>query len=375
MPEFEKWWNDLPKHKKRLRHWLPHWKALAERIGDDRPIRYFTLCARSMIDVFMLVLEGLLKIDPENYSINRVHFCECDEGQFVEIGEMIAREDSGFLGRLESIVLFKEDDFTAQFPTLDSISIKLEEEGLHSGLPDDLEKVEKLLLKRTHFNVKSSFPYDFINLDFCQYYYPRPPGMLRINETIEKILDWQRRPSDDGEDVSLQEFILTVTCRHDVEFPAEAEARLTELIRNNCRTSQQYRDQLEKTRGTSQVEEWIRRDREDFFFSGWPKDIARLARDYGWSMEVLDYVYYRRIGDEDNPYVIACLVARFSRSNLLPDYMPTALFALNAENRKLIAQIDRASAEGMQLVESLENIVAARNEQARRQHRPELPNP
>jgi len=328
-----------------------------------------------MIDVFMLVKEGLLSIDSDNSSINHVQFCECDQEQFVEIREMIAREDAGFFGELESVVLFKDDDFTAQLPTLESISVKLEEEGLHTGQPSDLEKVEKLLLKRTHFNVKSSFPYDFINLDFCQYYYPRPPGMLRVNETVEKVLDWQRRSSEDGEEVSVQEFVLTVTCRHDVEFPAEAEARLTELIRNNCKTSPQYKDQVERTRGTAQVEEWAGRDREDFFLSGWPKDIARLAREYRWSMEVLDYVYYRRIGDGNNPYVIACLVARFSRSNPLPDYMPAALFALNAQNRKVIPEIDRASAEGQQLLESLANIVSTRNDQARRQHRRELPDP
>lgn len=199
--------------------------------------------------------------------------------------------------------------------------------------------------------------------------------MLRVNRTVEKFLDWQRRRSEDGEDVHLQEFILTVTCRYDAEFPTEAETRLTELIRNNCTTSRQYKEEVEKTRGTVRVEEWIGRDREDFFFSGWPKDIARSAREHGWSMEVLDYVYYRRTGDGNNPYVIACLVARFSRSNPVPDYIPTALFALNAENRKLIAEIDRASEEGQQLIASLENIVAARNEQARRKQRPELPNP
>jgi hypothetical protein len=375
MTEFDKWWNDLKKHRKRLLHWLPHWKALAMKLGNDRAIRYFTLCARSMIDVFMLVKEGLLKIDPDNNSINRVQFCECDQEQFVEIREMIAREDAGFFGELENVVLFKDDDFTGQFPTLESISVKLEDESLHTGQPSDLQKVEKLLLKRTHFNVRSSFPYDFINLDFCQYYYPRPPGMLRVNETVEKILDWQRRPSEDGEDLSLQEFVLTVTCRHDVEFPAEAEARLAELIRKNCSTSRVYKDQVEKTRGTSKVEDWVTKDREDFFFSGWPKDIARLAKEYGWSMEVLDYVYYRRTGDENNPYVIACLVARFSRSQSIPDYIPTALFVLNAENRQLIPEIDRGSDEGQQLLESLGIIVSKRNEQARRQHRPELPDP
>jgi hypothetical protein len=371
MPEFDKWWNDLKKHRKRLQHWLPHWKALAAQVGDNRPIRYFTLCSRSMIDVFMLVVQGLLKIDPDNNSINRVQFCECDQEQFDEIKEMIAREDAGFFGELEKVVLFKDDDFTAQFPTIESINLKLEDEGLQT----DLEKVDRLLLKRTNFNVRSSFPYDFVNLDFCQYYYPHPPGMLRVNETVEKVLDWQRRPSADDTSIQLQEFILTVTCRHDVEFPTEAEARLTELIRSNCTSSSQYRDQLANSRGTTRVEQWLTTDREDFFFSGWPKDIARTAKEYGWYMNILDYVYYRRTGDQNNPYVIACLVARFSRSNPSPEYIPTALFALDPANRKLIPEIDRASSEGQQLLANLQTIVTARNQQAERQHRPQLPDP
>lgn len=369
MPEFDKWWDDLKKHKKRVQHWLPHWKALAARVGDHRPVRYFTLCSRSMIDVFMLVREGLLRVDPDSNSISRVQFCECDSDQFGEIREMIAREDAGFFGQLEDVILFRNDDFTAQFPTRESIAMKLEDVGLEIG------KLDRLLLKRTHIDVRSSFPYDLVNLDFCQYYYPHPPGMLRVNETVEQVLDWQRRRSDDGEDVHVEEFILTVTCRYDVEFPTEAEARLTELIRNNCTTSPRYKEEVEKTRGTAQVEEWIGKDREDLFFSAWPKEIARLAKEYGWSMEVLDYVYYRRVGDGNNPYVIACLVARFSRSNLIPDYIPTALFALNPENRKFIAEIDRDSPEGQQLLENLGNIVAVRNEQARLRHRSELPNP
>jgi hypothetical protein len=55
-----------------------------------------------MIDVFLLVEEGLLRIDPDDNSINCVQFCECDEDQFVEIREMIAKEDAGFFGDLEA---------------------------------------------------------------------------------------------------------------------------------------------------------------------------------------------------------------------------------------------------------------------------------
>jgi predicted DNA-binding protein len=284
---------------------------------------------------------------------------------------MIAREDAGFFGRLEDVVLFEEDDFTGQFPTLESIDAKLEDQGLER----ELDKLDRLQLKRTFFNVRSSFPYDFVNLDFCEYYYPHPPGMLRVNRTIERFLDWQGRTSEDGENIQLGEFILAVTCRYDVDFPGEAEARLKELIRNNCRTSAAYKEQVEETRGTAEVERWIEIDQEDFFFAGWPKDIALSARNRGWSMEILDYVYYRRKVGQDDPYVIACLVAKFVRSNPVRDYVATALFALDKNNRQLIDEIDRNSSEGQHLLQNLSGIVALHNEQARLKQRPELPDP
>lgn len=367
MTSFDKWWNDLRKHSKRMRRWLPHWKAVA----NGRPLRYFTLCARSMIDVFLLVQEGLLEIDIESNSIKRVQFCECEEEQFVEIREMMAREDAGFFGRLEDVVLFEDDDFTAQFPTLESVEIKLEDEGLQS----DLTRLDRLQAKRTFFNARASFPYDCINLDFCQYYYPKPPGMLRVSKTVERFLEWQRRPSTETEYEPLQQFVLAVTCRYDSDFPEEAARRLTELVRENCRASAQYKLQLAESRNVLEAEQWAQRDPEDLFFAGWPKDIAQAAIDNGWAMDVLEYVYYRRTGDDDKPYIIACLVARFTAANLATDDLRTAMFALESNNRHVIDEIERGSQEGQQLLQSLADIVAVRNEQARRRQRAELPPP
>lgn len=368
MTTFDKWWNDLQKHCKRLRHWLPHWRDLAERNGNKRPLRYFTLCARPMIDVFLLVQQGLLEFEPDSNSIKRIQFCELDQEQFVEIREMIAREDAGFFGKLEDVVLFEDDDFTAQFPTIESVSAKLEDEGLED------DAVDRLHMKRTHFNARASFPYDCINLDFCEYYYPEPPGMLRVNKTVERFLDWQRRPSDDSTYAPLTEFVLAVTCRYDPDFPIQARNRLTELVRDNCRTSPTYKLQLQETRRVT-PEQWAEQNPQDLFFAGWPKDIARSASEHGWSMDVLDYVYYERVGDAGNPYLIACLIARFGKAQLENDDIDTAMFALDEENRELIGEIERDSVDGKQLLANLESVVAVRNEQARRKRRPELPSP
>ena len=371
MPTFEKWWNDLKKHCKRHDHWLPHWKALAASI-DQREIRYFTLCARSMIDVFMLLSEKIIDLDQENYSIPGIHFCECDQEQFSEIKDIIAREDAGFFGRLEEVILFRDDDFTAQCPTLASVTEKLEDERLQ----EDYSKIDRLQLKRTHFEVQASFPYDFMNLDFCDYYYPQPPDMLRINETVRRVLDWQRRTSEDGQDVEVQNFILAVTCRHDANFPAEAQDRLAAIIQENCTTFPEYLKRVRETRAIAEVQEWVGKDRQDFFFAGWPKDIARSAKECGWLMEVLDYVYYTRTGDhEGNIYIIACLVARFTRASTKVSYLPAALHALDTNNRHLISEIDPASEHGKRLLADLDQVVMLRNEQARRKKCVELPDP
>ena len=369
MHSFDKYWNDLKKHEKRLRHWLPYWKDLAGRIEDGRRLRYFTLCARSMIDVFMLVKEGLLHVEPANNSIGQVQFCEYDQEQFVEIREMIGREDAGFLGRLEEVVQFQDDDITGQFPTPESIETGLDNQSLET------EVIDRLQLKRRFFNLRSSFPYDCINLDFCQYYYPEPPDMLRMGRIVENFFEWQRRPSEGDETVEIKEFILAVTCRYDAAFPPAAEQRLVQLIRSNCARSREYQDELQRTRGTTRPEEWARENREDLFLAGWPKDIAASARQHGWAMDMLYYVYYRRVGDRGTPFVIACLVSNFTLARGDAGEIRTALLALDRNRRSLIGEIDRASVQGRGLLESLAGIVAVRNEQAARRQRPKLPDP
>jgi hypothetical protein len=324
-----------------------------------------------MIDVFMLVKEGLLELEPESSAIKHVQFCECEQEQFDESREMIAREDAGFFGKLEDVVLFEDDDFTAQYPTRQSIEIKLEDEGIQN----DVTKLDRLQLKRTNMNAKASFPYDCINLDFCDYYYPEPPEMLRVNRTVAKFLDWQRRSGAGPDGASVDEFVLAVTCRYDADFPPAATGRLTELIRENCRAWPSYRANVEQSRQVTDIDAWAVNDPEDFFFAGWPKDIAKAAADLGWSTEVKDYVYYRRTGDSGKRYLIACLVARFERQDKSVDDTPAAMFALDADKRAFIDEIARDSEEGKELVESLHAIVDLRNQQARRKHRLELPEP
>src|SRR3970040_638394 len=76
--EFDKYWNDTKKHQKRLDYWLLHAKELSSQLGGRRAFRYFTLCARSVIDVFMLAKERVLNYDADLGIVTHVGFCEYD---------------------------------------------------------------------------------------------------------------------------------------------------------------------------------------------------------------------------------------------------------------------------------------------------------
>ena len=104
---FGKWWPCLRKHFKRTQIWLPRAKELTKHLDGQRPFRYFTFCARPMIDVFMLVKEKVLQVDESSRKIRGVTFCETDEAIYPEIIELIGFEESGFQGTLEDITLLR----------------------------------------------------------------------------------------------------------------------------------------------------------------------------------------------------------------------------------------------------------------------------
>lgn len=365
LSDFGEWWKDPKKHYKRLYHWLPYLRQIDANLGGRRSLRYFTLCARAMIDVFMLVENKLLRVDG-NSRIHGVQFCECNPDYFIEIRDILAREDSGFFGMLERVALFGDTDYTAQFATLADIAHERAAEG--EGLRG--ERDELLREKETSLMFQQSFPYDFVNLDFCGYYYS-PPEVFRITETVTRFLEWQSRTGAGAEPVVVNDFILSVTCRYDARFPKEAEAFLADIVRANCVAFAQYAELIRTSRAMS-VDGWIALDGQDLFLAAWPKHVAESASKIGWKTEVVDYVYYERTDAGKGPYIIVCLVARFTRE-ASPDYLPAALYALEEDNRKLIPEISQKSAEGRKLLENLERIRRLRNEVARKRGTAELP--
>jgi hypothetical protein len=259
---FDKWWNDLKKHRKRLDHWLRHARDLSQRQAGQRPLRYFTLCARPMIDVFLLAQEHLLNRDDQHGRILDVSFCELNQEHYPEIIELLGVEGAGFPCDLEKLVLFRDDDYTGQFPTVESIQSEIELQG--EGL--DPTKRDQLVLKRQHFAFREKFPFDFLNLDFCEHYYPDPPGILEINETIQSIVNLQAKSIHGGHQ-DFGEFILSVTCRYDESIPAAAFTRLEHIITNNKVSFPEYLNAMKETKGTDDAHTWRNDNLYDFFVS------------------------------------------------------------------------------------------------------------
>lgn len=368
---FGKWWPCLRKHHKRLTVWLPHARRLRAAL-KNRSFRYFTLCARPMIDVYMLVKEKIVELEPKTRRVQGVSFCECDHEIFPEMIELIGVEEAGFLAQLEDLVLFADIPETQTLDSHIALTQYLEEGG--EGIPEAIRA--KVQEKMRHLNFQRLFPFDFLNLDFCDRYYGDPPDVMKIHATIDKLLDWQRRPGQttSGKEFGAERFVMAITCRVDLKTPPEARARLKQIVAVNSDENEGYREAL-VARSIGNLESWATQDPVDFFMSAWPKEIARLAKNKSWDITVHDHAFYDRQNEKGETYHMVCLVVEFTPTLFCETYLSAVTKCLDAAQRKFIPRFDDAETEGKKLVASLRLIVALRNKQAKAFARDLLPDP
>ena len=370
---FDKWWPCLKKHTKRVKHLLPYAKHIKTNLNSARPFRYFTLCAPPMIDVFMLTKEDVLDYDEARCAIDTVVFCEYNQEHVPMMRELIGREDSGFQGRLEDLVLFEDDDLTATLPDLRAVENYINQKGESLG-----DKRDVLQKKIDHLEMQRCFPFDFINLDFCDHYYPDPPDILKVNKTVDRMLEWQRRvhPASTSSKTArkVDEFMMAITCRHDTKLPHEAQERLLNIIRSNCDEFPNYKDQLRASHA-GEIEAWAESSNLDFFLAGWPKEIAHLADQRQWDMEIIDYLHYSRVSDAGQPYEMICLVCVFKRTEFSKTYLTVSMKALDEDQRTTINRVNREDENGKALLSDLTSIVELRNVHAENAKRDVLPLP
>jgi hypothetical protein len=180
---------DIVKHFVRFDGWLGafryrHKKVRGALNGGRRsvPLRYFTFCASSAIDIFMLERAKLLKRNNVSGRLEHVYFCEADDQEFARIARLLGSSEAGFLESFEEFVLFKDDRHTLGKSNFDP----------SERVSDDPRVRRKFACKALHQNFVSLFPFDVINLDlFGNLFPPEGAAYSPILRTFERIFEWQ----------------------------------------------------------------------------------------------------------------------------------------------------------------------------------------
>jgi hypothetical protein len=325
-----------------------------------------------MIDVYMLVKENVLQVDASGRRIQGVSFCELDEGIFPEMIELIGFEESGFLAKLEDLALFSDTPETEILDTMSALETFLQEEG--EGLSNTVKTAVDN--KRRHLLFKGLFPFDFLNLDFCDRYYGQPPDVMKINSTIDRLLEWQRQPgtTPSGEAFSMNRFVVAITCRVDKTLTPAAATRLRNIVTANSQSYTEYKEAL-SDRSVSNLSTWASEEPLDFFMSAWPKEIAQMALKKSWDIVIHDHAFYDRLSDKNEEYNMVCLVVEFRQAPICSTYLAAATKSLRVDARTQVKRVEPTDKDGKMLLGDLRDIVNLRNQQASRFSRELLPDP
>jgi len=295
---------DEIKHFVRFDGWLEAFKYRSKRVrrainGEQRtqPLSYFTFCASSAIDVFMLERAGLLRRDKKSDRLDHVYYCECEEREFQTIANLIGSSDAGFMEQFEEFVLFKDDNRTRG------------KQG-----PDPLKKVpdaelrRKFLCKSLHRKFLDLFPFDVINLDLYGNLFP-PKGAVfsPMLQTIGKIFEWQRqRATVDEHECEAFTLFLTVYVHKD-HMNASVLKDLAKTAKANM-THQEIATAFTDKFQHDDPERLMNEDFPVFFAIILPKLVAKMARPQGWfGTHRKIYIYDRpELGDYHMMTSVVC---------------------------------------------------------------------
>lgn len=182
------------------------------------------------------------------------------------------------------------------------------------------------------------------------------------------------RKKRNGEPFSVKRFVTAITCRVDQKLTPETSKRLTGIVEENAHDHTEYRAAL-KERDIDNLARWSANAPLDFFMSAWPKEIARLALNKQWDVEVHNHAFYDRVNEKGEPYHMVCLVVEFNQAPFCSTYLSAATNALDQNARTEIQRVEETDLKGKALLADLREIVILRNKQAKRFAREELPEP
>lgn len=252
------------KHYVRKHAWVPAASARLRKVGAEgrgEYVKYFTLCAKEAIDVFLFALsENLIELDAREFP--GVVFCECYPDQYELIKAKLGRT-RGFLARFEDLVLNRDTP---------------ESEDFYSELP-----------------------FDLYNLDFTGVCFPRtePPFSRTLEAIVDLIETSGSEPYRQGFDM-----FLTFRARRSEENEA-AIRRLKNNIRDNRNQYQWYEDAFAGRYGEN-LGLLLDGKYHEFLLRALPKLLGRFGKQAGFCVACSHSVCYPR-PDPQNPrfYIIS----------------------------------------------------------------------
>jgi hypothetical protein len=246
---------------------------------DQRPLRYFTFCAESAIDVLLFELENIVMFDPES-GFDSIFFFDRTPESVLETRKRIPRAN-GFPGDFVRIVLVNDPEENDVAGALDLTDTPEEQENIAS-----VREVENRVL--THKQFVSSFPFDMINLDLEEFLFkPRDPVPGKVINAFRRVFSWQRRPLLRGKkEEFVNEWTLMFTTQIGPENMSDVYLEmLTRRLETNIIADETLRPRLVARTGKDSIVVLKGEDFDTFFKLAMPKLLLGTLMEADWYVD------------------------------------------------------------------------------------------
>lgn len=208
------------KHFARYYGWLPASKSYQKQI-NKKSLKYFTLCAKEAIDVFMLELEKVLLRD-QNKKLPDVIICEKEPRDATEIFKLVRPplKEAILVGELEKILTFQDTKETTGLSPDEDVR--------------DYRTRRLLRIKGLSERIKEHFPFDIINFDPYGNLLKPDPEKNELYQSLKKIFELQERTTT---------FLLFITTPI-FDIHPDSESRLKSNLESNVLTHPDIRNAL-----------------------------------------------------------------------------------------------------------------------------------
>lgn len=280
------------KHCARYYGWLPASKTFKKQI-ENKPLKYFTLCAPQAIDVFMLEKEGVLSRD-KNKKLPNVIICEENEDARTEILKLVRPpvKEAVIMDKLEELILYEDDDEVRQLL------------GKGESARPNKKQREKLDRRERAQHLKDQFPFDIFNFDPCGSLLDSDLEVNRLYHAFKRIFELQK---------SIDMFLLFITTNI-TNIHSNVQSRFRKIFKLNVSKYPKIREILLSSVGTTTYGSINENRRKAVGFA--KAIVMSAARSKGWNCKHQGiYIYEYQSGGTR----MLSSVMKLSKPHVAPD--------------------------------------------------------